>query len=239
MLGSSCGVDASAGPRAQPSSFREALATGDASLASQWVRYPLRRPFPLPPVADAEDFVRRFDELFPAALLGDVAASKDEDWQRVGWRGVMFGNGRLWIDDEMRLFGHNEESAREREHREGIIARDRALLDETLRGHAEPVLRWLTADYRVRVDRMPDDSLRYTSWRRDAPLGAKPDLELHRGERVFEGSGGNEHYLWRNGAHTYRCEITVLGSAESVPLELVVLRGDEVLLEQAAEVSYP
>lgn len=239
MLTVACGADVSAKLRAPVASFRQALATGDAQVVSRWVRYPLPRPYPLPPVGDAQNFVERFDELFPEQLVADVAASKDDDWQRVGWRGVMFGNGRLWIDDELRLSGHNESSQAEDAHRSTLIERDRRALAESLQGHGRPVLRWQTKTYRVRIDRMPDEGLRYTSWRREAPLNATPDLQLFDGKRVFEGSGGNEHYDWRNGKHSYHCELTPLGGRDSMPLALVVRRGDKVLLAEEAVDYYP
>tara|TARA_R110002096_G_scaffold1787_4_gene9350 strand:- start:1890 stop:2648 length:759 start_codon:yes stop_codon:yes gene_type:complete len=239
MLASACGADVSARPRASVEGFRQALATGDAQVVCQWLRYPLRRPYPLPPVASEQDCIECFDELFPKHLIDEVAASNDDDWQRVGWRGIMLGSGRLWLDDEQRLIGHNEHSPTENARRLGLIERDRSQLAKSLQGHVEPETRWQTKTYRVRIDRMPDDGLRYTSWRRDAPLDAAPDLELHNGVCEFQGSGGNMHYEWRRGKHTYRCVQTPLGGPDSLPLELEVRRGEDVLLTEAAVVFYP
>ena len=238
-LVTACGVDVAANPRESVAGFRQAVGTGDASIMSQWVCYPLSRSYPLRPVEDAKDFVARFAELLPAPFLAEIAVSSDSDWQQVGWRGVMFDGGRMWLDDQQRMRALNESSTVEMAHRNAIIDRDRNALAASLQDYDEPILRWQTKSYRIRIDRMRDGGLRYTSWRRGSPLGAEPDLKLLRGVHEFDGSGGNHHYRWTRGKQSYRCVITLLGSRESVPFELEVRRGEGVLQVEAGTTYYP
>jgi len=225
-------------PAQEATDFRSALATGDAAIVAQWVELPLARPHPLPPIRTPSELAERFDELFPDELVQAVVASKPEHWQQVGWRGVMFDNGKLWLHDGGKLFASNVHGEREQRHRERLIAADRSRLHASLRGHAEPVLHWRTKGFRVRVDRMPDDSLRYASWRRDAPANAEPDLVLAGGDRDVQGTARNETISWTNGEHRYVCRITRVGPDDAPPLELAVFRGDEQLTAQAAEPIY-
>lgn len=239
MLVTACGADVAAKPRESVASFRQAVGTGDAGVMSQWVRYPLSRNYPLRPVVDAKDCMARFAELLPAPFLEEIADSSDDDWQQVGWRGIMFDGGRMWLDDQQRMRALNESSAAEVARRNAIIERDRNALAASLQDYAEPILRWQTKSYRIRIDRMRDGGLRYTSWRRGSPLHAKPDLQLLHGMHEFDGSGGNHHYEWHQGKQSYRCVITLLGSGESVPFELEVRRGEEVLQAEAGTTYYP
>lgn len=238
-----CGGDARAAEVGQPPevvrAFLQAIASGDAERVAGFVRTPLDRPHPLPPVRDAADFVARFDELLPASLRAELLRSTADDWARVGWRGTMFDNGRLWIDDDGELWASNEHSPLERRRRLELIARDRASLHEDLRAFDEPVLRWRTSRYRVRVDRMADGALRYASWRRDAPMAARPDLVLSDGEHQVEGTARNETYRWQNGKTHYVCAMNRVGPNGTPPYELRVTRGDEVLLDEPAEPFYP
>ena len=239
VLLAACGADVAAKSRESVTGFRQAVGTGDPRMISQWVRYPLSRRYPLRPIEDAKDCMARFTELLPAPFLAQVAASSDGDWQQVGFRGVMFDSGRVWLDDQQRMRALNRSSEAEIARRDGIVERDRIALVASLQEYDEPVLRWQTKTYRLRIDRMGDGQLRFTSWRRGSPLDAMPDLELLSGVHEFDGSGGNHHYEWKDGERSYRCVITLLGSYESEPFELEVRRGKEVLQSEAGAVFYP
>jgi hypothetical protein len=226
------------GPR-PTSDFRSALATRDAATVAQWIVLPLPRPFPLPPIRDPQDLAARFGEVFPEELVSAVADSRPEDWEQVGWRGVMFDHGKLWLRDSGELFACNAHGEREQQHRARVVAADRAGLHPSLRNHEEPVLCWQTEDFRVRVDRMRNGSLRYASWRRAASKDAQPDLVLHGGDREIQGTARNESLTWTNGDYVYACRITHVGPDDAPPFELAAWRGEQQLVAQAAEMLYP
>lgn len=53
-----------------------------------------------------------------------------------------------------------------------------------------------TSDYRIRIDKMNDDTYRYTSWKKDVSMGQKPDIVIYNGQfdennytYTFENSG--------------------------------------------------
>ena len=117
----------------------------------------------------------------------------------------------------------------------GCEAHAEPALHTSVREFEQPVLCWQTEQFRVRVDRMPDGVLRYASWPREAALDAEPSLVLTGGEHRLDGSGGNEYYEWRNGAHTYLLSNLRVMTAEMDPMSLTVLKNGEKLLQQRAE----
>lgn len=40
--------------------------------------------------------------LFDEALVGRIAESQPSDWDKLGWRGVMLDNGKVWVADGSR-----------------------------------------------------------------------------------------------------------------------------------------
>jgi hypothetical protein len=57
-------------------------------------------------------------------------------------------------------------------------------------------------------------------------------LILKKGEVVFEGSGGNHHFDFKNGEYLYSVSVIVMGSDESPPGTLEIYKSDKLLLTQ-------
>ena len=75
------------------------------------VRFPLKRAYPLSDVKNETELVNRYKEIFDDSLIKMIIASDSKnDWSSVGWRGVMFNHGMLWLDIEGKLIVLNYQS---------------------------------------------------------------------------------------------------------------------------------
>ena len=65
---------------------------------AQMISYPLYQPYPLKNIKNAAELLQHYDRVFPRSLRAKLDTSSLEDWSQVGWRGVMFDRGDIWID---------------------------------------------------------------------------------------------------------------------------------------------
>ena len=80
-------------------------------LRSQYISFPLPRPYPLPDIETPEQLLRQFDEVFDDDLITLITDSNvDEDWGVIGWRGIAFSNGALWMYQGIQSCNDNDDS---------------------------------------------------------------------------------------------------------------------------------
>jgi hypothetical protein len=96
-------------------------------------------------------------------------------------------------------------------------------------------LTFKTEKFIIKIYSMPDYKYKYASWGINKSIADKPDLVLLNGEHVFDGSGGNNHYEFKNDEYLYIIRNTILGTGESVPYDLTIYKNDEKILYQPAE----
>jgi len=210
---------------------------GDKQAIASLVKYPLRREYPIAPINNKEEMLSRFDEVFDSSISNRIANSSTDDWSLMGWRGIMFERGSIWLDTDSTILSVNYQSQIEANHRKQLISNEKPTLHSSLQEYNEPVLTWLTENYLIRIDELERGKFRYASWKRGSLKSDKPDLVLTNGEINFSGSGGNHQYTFNNGKYQYICYVTVLGSSESPPGVLDVLKsGDQILREIVMEV---
>jgi len=217
----------------------EAFKNNDKELISTFVKYPLKRKKPLSPIENKAEFLSRYDELFDKDFMALISRSSlRSDWDAVGWRGIMFSKGLLWLDTDGNIISVNYESNIERTLKKGVISEQKRRLHNSINNYAEPLLSWETKKFHLRIDRLEDDTFRYAAW----PIGKKtseePALVLYNGEHKFDGSGGNHHYTFKNGKYTYICYVNRLGTANSPPGLLQVFKGKEILLSEEVTKSH-
>lgn len=214
----------------------EAFKANNRSLIAEYVSYPLSRRYPIPPIKDKQEFLKRFDEVFDAELLRMIINSDiSNDWSDMGYRGVMLGLGEIWIEKieyDGKIKAINYQSALEKQIGFELIAAQRMTLHQSVRDFAQPVFQWRTAKYRIRVDDLGEEKYRYASWSVDKAPSEKPDLVLFDGEIIHDGSGGNHYYIFSNGVYEYICYVNVIGSSTMEPGVLEVSRNGERLLRE-------
>ena len=215
--------------------FINCFKNNDRTKLAGLVAYPLKREYPLPAINNKEEFLQRYDEVFDAKLVDMIVSSTlNKDWDAVGWRGIMLNRGDLWLDYDGTLIGVNYQSDAEAKKRTALIEAVRKQLHRSINKFAEPVCVLSTANHTIRIDDMGQDKYRYASWKKGAEMSDRPDLVILNGEVFPDGSGGNHHYIFKNGNYTYECGIVVLGEEDSSPASLIVYKkGKEVLNERA------
>lgn len=218
------------------SRFVKAVKSGDREMIALRVYYPLRRAYPIPPVEDKDEFLKRYNEIFDAALVRKIEASDPQkDWSIVGWRGIMLYNGDVWLDEDGQLEAVNDQSAAEVKMRDELIKKDRLSIHPSLRSYKEPVCIMETAKYRVRIDDMGEGDYRYASWPISKKMSEKPDIIIEHGTVNFDGSGGNHTYTFKNNGYTYDCDVIVMGENTAPPAMLTISKGQKVILRQDAK----
>lgn len=212
-----------------------AFRAGDVRVIAKHVRFPLARTYPLPSVETPEAFAERYTDIFDDSLLKIISASvAEKDWNLVGWRGYMLQNGLIWVEIDGRIIAVNHESKKEHELRLKLIETDRRRLHPSLSHFEEPVLKWDTSSFRLRIDDLGDANYRLALWNSDQHPQSKPALSITTDAREFEGSGGNHQYTFRLNDVTYRCDVAVLSDDQGSPRfgTFTILRKDRELLTE-------
>jgi len=206
--------------------------SGNVSNIADEINYPLKRDYPIPSINNKEEFMARFGEVFDKVLIEKIVKSTpDKDWERVGWRGIMLGNGDLWLDGD-KILAVNYQSEEEKTLQLKLIQDEKLKLHPSLRNYATPVLSAKTKNYLLRIDELENGKYRYSSWGAKKDQSQEPDIVLNNGQQVPDGSGGNHFYLFRNGEYTYRFLVIVLGENDSPPGELEVNKGEKSILRE-------
>ena len=78
--------------------FTQAVRQNNRSAIAKMIAYPLSQPYPLQDIASEREFIKHYNRIFPKSLLQRLNTSTINDWSQVGWRGIMFCNGHIWID---------------------------------------------------------------------------------------------------------------------------------------------
>jgi len=211
--------------------FISAFASNDLGEILPYITYPLRRQYPLPDIKNDVEFIYAFNTIFDDSLIHEITNSNiDEDWSRVGWRGIMLHHGSIWLTEDYKLKAVNAQSTQESLIRNAIIDRDRALIHESLNNYSYPVLVVHSKLHLIRIDEMADYTYRYAVWPMTSNFSNKPDLIIENGELEYQGSGGNHVYNFVNGDYTYELYIDVLGESDSPEAHLTVKKiGKEIM----------
>lgn len=202
------------------------------ALANQ-MKYPFKQEYPIPAIKTPAEMMNRFGEVFDDVILTSIATSRvGQDWQAMGWRGIMLGSGEVWMDFDGKVIGINHQTAQAAKLKAELIARQKSDLHPSVREYKNPALMWQTEKFHIRIDELDDGHYRYASWAKGKTLADKPDLVLKNGTVRVEGSGGNHTYLFTSGPYRYECVVTVLGERGVPPGELVVYKNDVEIVHQ-------
>jgi len=213
--------------------FIKVAASKDRKVLANLVSYPLQRRVPLPSIDNPKQFLDAYDEILDENILKSISTSRvSADWSEMGWRGIMFQNGSLWLDEEGRITAINYQTEKGKRKSAELIEVDKKQLHSSLRDYVKPVLEWETAKYRIRIDQITDEKFRYAVWPVQKKTSEMPDLVLRNGAVTFDGSGGNHHYDFKSGEVLYRCFVWVIGDADTPPGEIEVYKRKKLVLNQ-------
>ncbi|WP_291286357.1 hypothetical protein [Flavobacterium sp.] len=217
--------------------FIENIKNDNKEALGDWVVYPLKREYPISDINDKTDFVKRYGEVFDTALKNEIVKSDAvKSWSDMGLRGLMFNQGKIWLDTEGRLIAVNYQSKFELDLKKSLIAAQKKNLDPSIAFFQTPICILETSKFKIRIDHLGNNNYRYASWSIDKKMTEKPDLVINGGVLVVEGIGGNHQYEFRKDGNVYECAIIVLGEKNSPPARLRVYQGKKVILSQDAKI---
>jgi len=94
------------------SNIIELVSKRDPILLAKRIQYPFSTQYPLSDIKNEKDFVETYNKIFTEKFIRLIESSDpDKDWSSMGWRGIMFGNGDLWIDDSGKIIAINYKSS--------------------------------------------------------------------------------------------------------------------------------
>ncbi|MDQ0641546.1 hypothetical protein QF042_005111 [Pedobacter sp. W3I1] len=222
------------------SNFIALVKSGSVEKLSNKIKYPLNRVYPIPPIKNKQEFVKRYKEVFDDDLVKKIIKSKPSvDWDDVGWRGIMLLNGELWLDTDGKLIAVNHQSKLEAKEQGRLINVEKSKLHPSIGNFIQPVLVFETAQYKIRIDDLGNNNYRYASWPLKSKMSDKPKLVLTNGKWTPDGSGGNHNYQFKSGDYLYTCFITVMGEAGAPPALLEISKAGKQILSQPAKKLIP
>jgi hypothetical protein len=216
--------------------FIDAIKRKDKKEIAGKIQFPFEREYPIPEVKTETDFINRYNEIFDDSLSMLISQSTIEDWTEMGWRGIMFLNGEVWLNyGDGIILGINYQSKVEQTKKIEMIQVDKNRVHASIKNFERPVHVLKTNNYLIRVDDV-GKTYRYASWPLNAKMTKKPDLIIEKGKLEYWGSGGNHTYTFKKGGYTYECYISILSSEGEPPATLKVYKKGIEILSQPAEI---
>lgn len=205
----------------------------DTDAIVNLIRYPLPRKSPIPSIDSKEEMRQQLNLVFDKELFVKIANSNiNSDWESMGSRGIMLGNGAVWLNDEGLIIAVNHQSQAEIDLTSKINKSVRKQVHSSLKNFKKPEILWQTEKFLVRVDDLGGDVYRYASWSLPAEISDKPDLIL-TGRKEYSGSAGNHEHIFKKGKYEYKCVIRYVSHTSALPMALEVHKKDKLILNQA------
>ncbi|MBU75685.1 MAG: hypothetical protein CMK63_01685 [Pseudoalteromonadaceae bacterium] len=212
-----------------------AFKAGDKAAIAERVHYPLQRKAPLKDIENKQMLIDKFEQVFDQQFVESIANSNiRHDWEMMGWRGIMFDSGKLWLDFDGSIWAVPYQSDAEKTLREALIEEQKQALHETLREFTQPILTWKTKKHLIRIDELAENQYRYAAWDIEQSMLDEPRLVITGGTLSFDGSGGNHFYTFMNNGYRYVCHVIVLGTEQSPAGQLEVFKNNVQILSEPA-----
>lgn len=211
---------------------------GNISGIANKISYPLNRAYPIPAVKNKQEFIKRYHQIFDKSFTTKIASSSVNDWSQVGWRGIMFDNGNLWIDEDGKITVINYQSGFEKKQKQQLIQKQKETIHTSLKKFSNPELVLTTKTYLIRIDALAEGNYRFASWK-SKNQKLQPDLILLNGTIETSGSGGNHSYIFQNKEYKYEVSINVIGTSETPEATLIVYKDDKAILSQDGKLHNP
>ena len=206
----------------------------DFETISTLIQYPLERQYPIPSIKDKKEFMQRYSEVFDETIVLKIQGSTPGQWQEVGWRGIMFNDGELWLgNSDSIITAVNYQSDYEKKYLADLIKNEKSNLHVSLKTFEKPVFTVKTQTTLIRVDQLTNEVYRFASWKKGKNESAKPDLVLSNGKIAYDGSGGNYSISFIDGVTTYRVYRNIIGEDKMADVSFEIEKnGQQIVTEQ-------
>lgn len=216
--------------------FKKAVKTDNPKIIADYVEYPFERRNPLPDIENEEEFIKNYEMVLDDELKQAINNSKLEDWESVGWRGIMLYSGMLWINEKGKLVAVNYKTAKELDYAKKWEQKDKQTIYEPLRQYDKKLYIFKTDTKYGRIDQINtgDDyrsQYRLALWDKNGNMAVKPEVLVGDGNVEYQGSAHNTEYHFKSGEYEYIFFVNYVGPADMVPYELRIYKN-------AAEIDY-
>lgn len=191
----------------------QAVRQNNRVAIAKMMEYPLCQQYPLQDITNEREFIKHYNRIFPKSLQQRLDSSTIDDWSQVGWRGIMFCNGHIWIDMydsgiKIRTVNSNiDDNPDYYTDLENALNKERKLLGIT-DIHIIPFACYLSKDSTTLIHFMQDTiagecyaTIYYNSQKINRNLQANSQLQL-RCSHEIQGSCANDFYKAIHGNDT-------------------------------------
>ncbi len=217
--------------------FIELLEKNQPKAIAAITKFPFSRETPMKDLENEKEFISNWDFIFDEQIIQELINSDPKaDWGQVGSKGIMYKYGAVWLTTEGQLLGVNYDPASLIERKNELVSNDKKELHESIVDYKKPIILIETEKYRVRIDELHDGEYRYASWKLSSSMLEEPELVVFDGEQEFQGSGGDVHYIFKNGTYKYIVATNRLGPNDSPDAYLWVYNGSQMIMEHGAKI---
>jgi hypothetical protein len=116
---------------------------------------------------------------------------------------------------------------------------EKALMHDSVKVFKESIINVQTENYKIRIDRLADNSYRYAAWPIEAPFTTMPTVLIHNGYIERMGTVNNYDYTFIKDNYKYVYSENNVGE-RGIPIgALIIYAGDkEILYEEAIPPSF-
>lgn len=202
--------------------LRTAVADYDSVTFSAIVSYPLRRPYPLRDIDNADDMQCYFSTLVDDSLRTVITGSRLTDWNEFGWRGWTLADGQyIWVDEA--VYDIPYISKKERILYDEMVNREMASLIPSLRNGWVPVGCMVSSDNKwiYRIDSSAVDGTLYRlAVYSGGNITDKTPVAIYTGSLDIEGTADVEIYTFSDNTGTR--VIYIPDNPDNSPAELLI-----------------
>ena len=193
--------------------FQADVRSGDRERTASHFIFPFKLRYPLPPIRDKDDFLRRYDLLFNHDIEEEIVCSND--WGCIGWRGIACNSGwLLWGDMDSTRFvvtAFNTHTEAFTKAWEEEVERQRVRVHPSLRDYEAPLVVATSEKCIFRVDRLKNGKCRLSLWKDGKSMKDRPDYVNSAGSESFGGSAGYPDWMFVNGKDTVNVGYAPIG----------------------------
>ena len=207
--------------------IKNVIATGDPDLIKDLFKLPFKISSTFI-INDSDDMRDAIDYILDDEMIKEITAPGFENWSQIGWRGVCFKNGELWLGDTRNglIFSTNYITEKGQrvllEKKEEIQSQLHASVSKFERTKMDVVC----PKYRYRIDVLEDESVRLVVWERATAIFEKPWKVIQYGKEEWQGSGGFYYSTFTSGDYEFKYEPP--GGKDDESKFLIWLKGEQI-----------
>jgi hypothetical protein len=193
--------------RAGVKSIINAFKTKDINVIANVIKYPIKWEYPYS-IKNKKEFLRWYYLFIDDEFIDAIANSSFENWSQIGWRGVCFGLGNVWLGDASNglisvIHYRTEEGINRHSYLQNMVKKS---VHPSVADYKVIKLDLISDKYRIRIDRLEDESVRLAVWKASSAISTEPLYVINNGEEELQGSFGYYYATFKSGNKTFMYE---------------------------------